>query len=154
MRLAGVQIPDPLRSPELPRYVETLWKLRQRHGMLAHDAERALHSRTMFAALALQEGTIDGVVAGLAKHYADAVRPFLQVVRTRPGVQRASGCYIVVFKREMKLLADTTVIPDPTAEELAGIAIHTAELARYFALEPDGSFQIDIALFEASKPAF
>ena len=134
--LEGIEILDHHRSPDLARYTETLWKLRQRHGMLAADAERMLRSRTMFAALALGEGSVDGVVAGLAKHYADAVRPFLQVVRTRPGVKRASGCYIVVFKREVKLLADTTVIPDPTAEELAGIAIHTAELARYFDLEP------------------
>jgi malate dehydrogenase (oxaloacetate-decarboxylating)(NADP+) len=84
----------------------------------------------------LSKEKVDGVVTGLTRHYAEAIRPYLQVVRTREGIRRASGCYLLVFKGDVKLLADTTVIPDPTADELADIAIHTAELARYFDIEP------------------
>src|SRR5256885_12487086 len=83
----------------------------------------------------LREGAVDGLVTGLTRTYPEAIRPALEIVRTQQG-RRASGTYIVAFKESLKLFADCTVNADPTAEELADIAISTAELARAFELTP------------------
>src|SRR5256885_4298667 len=83
----------------------------------------------------LREGAVDGVVTGLTRTYPEAIRPALEIVRTQQG-RRASGTYIVAFKESLKLFADCTVNAEPTAEELADIAISTAELARAFELTP------------------
>jgi malate dehydrogenase (oxaloacetate-decarboxylating)(NADP+) len=134
--LDGVEIIDHFLDPAREEMVRTYYELRQRRGILPRDAEQTLRSRNAYAAMLLSKEKVDGVVTGLTRHYAEAIRPYLQVVRTREGIRRASGCYLLVFKGDVKLLADTTVIPDPTADELADIAIHTAELARYFDIEP------------------
>src|SRR3989441_8145336 len=83
----------------------------------------------------LRDGAVDGLVTGLTRTYPEAIRPALEIVRTQQG-RRASGTYIVAFKESLKLFADCTVNADPTAEELADIAISTAELARAFELTP------------------
>src|SRR5256885_14780798 len=83
----------------------------------------------------LREGAVDGVVTGLTRTYPEAIRPALEIVRTQQG-RRASGTYIVAFKESLKLFADCTVNADPTSEELADIAISTAELAKAFELTP------------------
>ncbi len=136
LELNGVTLLDHRHDARLARFASEYYALRQRRGVLMRDAERLLRSRNYFAAMMLRAGAVDGVVTGLTQHYKDAIRPYLEVIRTREGITRAAGCYIMVFKHNLKLLADTTVIPDPTAEELADIAIHTAELARYFDVEP------------------
>ncbi|RMG15340.1 MAG: NADP-dependent malic enzyme [Deltaproteobacteria bacterium] len=136
LELSGIEIVDHRSDARREAYVAEYYRLRQRHGVLLRDADRALRSRNYYAAMMLQDGSVEGVVTGLTQHYKDAIRPYLEVIRTREGIARAAGCYIMVFKHDLKLLADTTVIPDPSAEELADIAIHTAELARYFDLEP------------------
>src|SRR2546425_5618137 len=83
----------------------------------------------------LRDGAVDGLVTGLTRTYPEAIRPPLEIVRTQQG-RRASGTYIVAFKESLKLFADCTVNAEPTAEELADIAISTAELARAFELTP------------------
>ena len=83
----------------------------------------------------LRDGAVDGLVTGLTRTYPEAIRPPLEIVRTQQG-RRASGTYIVAFKESLKLFADCTVNADPTADELADIAISTAELARAFELTP------------------
>jgi malate dehydrogenase (oxaloacetate-decarboxylating)(NADP+) len=78
----------------------------------------------------------DGVIAGLHAYYPATIRPALQVIKTRPGVKNVSGAYLLMFKGHMMVLADTTVNIDPTAEDLAEIAVLSAETARRFNLEP------------------
>jgi malate dehydrogenase (oxaloacetate-decarboxylating)(NADP+) len=104
--------------------------------VLRHDAEQALHSRDIFAAMMLENGDADGVVTGLTSHYGPAVRPYLEVIRAKPEVRAACGCYILVFKESVRFIADATMNPDPDAETLADIALRTAALARYFDIEP------------------
>jgi malate dehydrogenase (oxaloacetate-decarboxylating)(NADP+) len=89
----------------------------------------------MFCSRMLERGEIDGMITGLTTSYNDAIRAPLQVIRTRDG-RRAGGVYILAFKNDLKFLADCTVNIDPTAEELAEIAVHTADLARSFDVEP------------------
>jgi malate dehydrogenase (oxaloacetate-decarboxylating)(NADP+) len=99
------------------------------------EALYRIRQRNTFAAMMLREGAVDGLVTGMTRTYPEAIRPALEIIRTQEG-RRASGTYIVAFKEGLKLFADCTVIADPTAEELADIAISTAELARAFELTP------------------
>src|SRR5512133_3955698 len=133
--LDGVTIVNPEESPDYARYVGRFWELRQRRGVTYEEARRRVRLRSYYATLMLTEGAVDGLVTGLTTGYADAIRPSLEVVHTRTG-KRAAGVYIVVTKHDFKFFADCTVNIEPTAEDLAEIAINTSELARYFEVTP------------------
>ncbi len=133
--LEGVAIVDPAQSPDYSRYVARFWELRQRRGVTYEEARRRIRTRDYFAPLMLEQGAVDGLVTGLTAGYADAIRPALEVIRTRLG-HRAAGVYIVVTKHDFTFFADSTVNIDPSAEELAEIALTTADLARYFDVVP------------------
>jgi malate dehydrogenase (oxaloacetate-decarboxylating)(NADP+) len=127
---------DISQSPELDRYVERFADMRRRHGITPADARRILNSRNYFAMMMMDAGHADGVIAGLRAYYPATIRPALQILKTRPGVNHVSGAYLLLFQGRMIILADTTVNIDPTAEDLAEIALLTAETARRFNLEP------------------
>jgi malate dehydrogenase (oxaloacetate-decarboxylating)(NADP+) len=133
--LRDVAIVDPLQSPDAERYVERLWRLRQRHGVTVEDARRRLRTRNYFAAVMLELGEVDGLVTGVTTSYAEAIRPSLEVIRAAEG-RRAAGVQVVVTRNDFKFFADCTLAIDPTAEEVAEIAIQTARLARYFEVIP------------------
>ena len=133
--LDGITIINPEESVDYAKYVARLWELRQRHGLTFEEARRRMRSRAYYAAMMLEQNAVDGPVSGLTTGYADAVRPALEVIGTRTG-KRAAGVYIVVTKNDFKFFADCTVNIEPTAEELAEIAINTSELARYFEVTP------------------
>ncbi len=81
-------------------------------------------------------GDADGVISGMTQSYSDTIRPALQIFGTAPGVERVSGLYILMLKHQTYFFADTTVNIDPTAEELAEIALLTAKAVRRFDMEP------------------
>jgi malate dehydrogenase (oxaloacetate-decarboxylating)(NADP+) len=131
-----VTVIDVFDSPKYEQYAQRFHELRRRHGITITDARRILNSRNYYAMMMLEQGDADGVISGLHAYYPATIRPALQILRTRPGVQRVSGAYLLMFKGRMIILADTTVNIDPTAAELAEIAALTAETARRFNLEP------------------
>ncbi len=133
--LDGVQIVAPEESPDYEKYVDRLWQLRQRRGTTHEEARRKLRFRNYFGSMMVELGDADGLVTGLTTGYADAIRPPLEVVKTRVG-KIAAGVYIVVTKNDFKFFADCTVNVDPSADALAEIAIATADLARYFDVVP------------------
>ena len=117
-------------------YVKRFHHLRERHGVTLADARRILQSRNYFAMMMIEAGDADGVISGLEAYYPATIRPALQIVKMKPGVKKVSGAYLLMFKNRMLVLADTTVNIDPTAEDLADIAVLTAGTARRFSLEP------------------
>jgi malate dehydrogenase (oxaloacetate-decarboxylating)(NADP+) len=133
--LEGVTVIDPMTSPDFERYAQRFWEIRRRRGVTLDEARRRMRTRSYFAPIMLDQGAADGLVTGLTTGYAQAVRPALEVIKTRPGAG-AAGVYIVVTKNDFKFFADCTVNIDPTAEELAEIAVATSELARYFDVVP------------------
>ncbi len=133
--LEGVTIINPEESPDYERHVRAFWELRQRRGVTYEEARRLMRFRNYFGSVMVETGTADGLVTGLTTGYADAIRPPLEVIKTRVG-KRAAGVYIVVTKNEFKFFADCTVNVDPTPEDLAEIALATADLARYFDVTP------------------
>ena len=124
-------------SPKLPGYAKRLEELRGRSGVTSESAARLVRIRNVYAPLMLDAGDADGVISGLTQSYPDTIRPALQIVGTAPGVRRVSGLYILMLKDNRTFFfADTTVNIDPTAEELAEIALLTADAVRRFDIEP------------------
>ena len=137
-RLEGLndaKVLNPLESEEFGKYVTALWDIRQRKGVTYDEARQMIRQRAYFASMMVKEGQADGLVTGLTTSYADAIRAPLQIMGTRRG-RRAAGVYIVVTKNDFKFFADCTVNAEPNAEELADIAVTTADLARYFEVTP------------------
>jgi malate dehydrogenase (oxaloacetate-decarboxylating)(NADP+) len=133
--LKDVAIEDPARSDKHARYSEEYWRLRQRRGLEKAGAEARMRRSEYFSCMMLQQGDADGLVTGLKRSYAVAVKPPLEIIRTRPG-RRAGGVYVVITRNDFKFFADCTVNPQPSAEHLAEIALATADLARYFDVKP------------------
>ena len=82
-----------------------------------------------FGAMMVHMGDADGFVAGVSQNYPDTIRPALQIIKTRPDVHRVAAVFVIVTKKDIYFFADTHVNIDPTAEDLAEIAVLAAEVA-------------------------
>jgi malate dehydrogenase (oxaloacetate-decarboxylating)(NADP+) len=132
-----IEIVDPAISKRAGSYAAALHERRQRKGITLREAAALLGQPNYFGAMMVQAGDADAFVAGLTYHYPDVIRPALQVIGPAPGVSRVAGLYVMItVDGRAVVLTDPTVNFDPTAEELADIAIMAAERARSFGLEP------------------
>ncbi|MGE5326050.1 MAG: NADP-dependent malic enzyme, partial [Deltaproteobacteria bacterium] len=134
-RLAA-EVIEPSNSPRLEAYAEEFFRLRQRRGVTRSEAHELIQTNNYFGSMMVRMGDADGFIAGLTQHYPDTIRPALQVIGMRPGVHRVSGLYVLATKKEVYFFADTTVNIEPTAEDLAEIALLAAGVARDFNFEP------------------
>ena len=135
--LLGMQIVDPVTSEHHDLYAQELFRLRQRRGVTLREAEILINNRNVFGSMMVHMGAADALVSGVTQHYPDTIRPALQILRTREGLHRVSGCYAVITRKgEVFFLADTSVNIEPTAEELVEIALCTAHMARRFDITP------------------
>jgi malate dehydrogenase (oxaloacetate-decarboxylating)(NADP+) len=132
----NVEIIEPACSPKLEAYAEELYQLRQRRGVTRSEARELLANNNYFGAMMVHMGDADGFVAGVSQHYPDTIRPALQIIATRPDVYKVSGLYVIVTKKDVFFFADTTVNIEPSAEDLAEIALLSAEVAESFGIEP------------------
>ena len=130
------EIIDPAHSPKLEAYAEEFYGLRQRRGITRSAAREMLANNNYFGAMMVRMGDADGFVAGVSQHYPETIRPALQVIAMRPDVHKVAGLYVIVTKKDTFLFADTTVNIDPSAEDLAEIALLSAEVAEEFGMEP------------------
>jgi malate dehydrogenase (oxaloacetate-decarboxylating)(NADP+) len=131
-----LQIIEPARSPRFEAYAENFFRLRQRKGVTRREARETMLNRNYFGAMMVHMGDADGFIAGVTQHYPDTIKPALQVIRMREDVHRVSGLYVLATKKDLYFFADTTVNIEPTAEELAEIALLSAEVARNFNVDP------------------
>ncbi len=136
LELDGAEFIHPGSYPKYDDYVEELYNLRCRRGITRSEAQILMGNHTMFGSMMVHLGDADAMVAGLTQHYPDTIRSALQVIRIRSEIGRVAGVYMMVFKNDVKFFADTTVTIEPTAEDLAEIAIETAAVARRFEVEP------------------
>jgi len=134
--LAGVTIVEPGHPEEVERYARELFRLRQRKGMTRADAHAAMNDSATWGALMVHLGDADALVHGVGKHFPDAIRPALKVIGKRSDVCRVASLYMLMARDQVYFFADPTVNIDPTASELADIAIMAAEVARRFNQEP------------------
>jgi len=134
--LDGITVIRPLEHPRRASYAEELHHLRQRKGVTRSDAEILMHDPNYFGAMMVRMSDADGLVSGVTQHYPDTIRPALQIIGLRPGITRVCGVFCVIARRRCFFFADTTVNIQPTAPELAEIAILAAGVAREFGFEP------------------
>ena len=135
--LEKLDIVDAENHPRQSTYIGELVRLRQRKGVTRTEAAELIKSRNVLAALMVQMNDADALVTGLTTHYPDTIRRLLQVIPLRPGARKASGLYLAITPRgKLYFLADCTVNIEPSAEDLAEIAVCAANTARRFDVEP------------------
>ena len=117
-------------------YAKALYGLRQRKGVTLPAAEDMVKDPTVFGLMMLQTGDADGFVGGMYRAYPETIRPAIQILGLKPGATRASAAHILVLKDRIFFCADTMVNIEPTADELAEIALQAADLATNFGTEP------------------
>ena len=133
-----VPVIDPADSELSDGYANELYMLRQRKGLTLTESQRIIRrkSRTHFGAMMVHQKDADALLGGIDTHYPETIRPALEVVGKQGGLSSVHGLYMMVFKKGVYFLADTTVTIDPTAEELAETAILAAEKVRMLDIEP------------------
>ncbi len=130
-----VQIVDPIHSPSFEAYAQKFYSMKKRKGILKKEALRLMKDPNYFASMMVHSGAADALITGATVNYADSVRPILQIIGT--GKRKiASGTNIVLIKNQMLFFADTTVNINPTAEDIAHIAVHTARVAQWMNKKP------------------
>lgn len=134
--LTGVEIIDSETSENLSKYIEAFYELRKNKGMTMSKAEKIVRDPLYFGTMMVKLGDADGMVSGAVHTTGDLLRPGLQIIKTAPGVSVVSSFFIMmvpdsVYGEEgMLLFSDCAVNPNPNEDQLAAIAIATAETAK------------------------
>jgi malate dehydrogenase (oxaloacetate-decarboxylating)(NADP+) len=133
----NVEVVDPATFPHFDDYTEELHRLRCRKGVTRKEARKMMRDPYLLGAMMVRKGHADALIGGLTQHYPDTIRPALSVIDLREGVRRVAGCYATITQAgDIYFLADATVNIEPSAEDLAEIAILAAGTARQFDVEP------------------
>jgi len=142
--VSGAVFVDPSGDPGMDQYIRTLHDLRKSKGMTADEAERLLRNDPVYLGVMLVKcGAADGMVSGAVHSTADTLRPSLQILKTAPGVKLVSSFFMMVVPDcgmgadGVFLFADCGLVQNPSAEELAGIALSSAKsFKRLMGAEP------------------
>ncbi|MGE4158530.1 MAG: NADP-dependent malic enzyme [Planctomycetota bacterium] len=130
------KIIDLISSDLYPQFARELYAMRQRKGMTLPKAMDNMKSRRYFGLMMLHHDMVDGYVGGFTRAYPDTAQPALQVIGLKEGCTAPAGLYIMFCQDRPVLFADTTLHISPTAEQLADIAIASAEMASMLGLTP------------------
>ena len=136
---ADVEIIDPKIEEEEARrnkFATTYWSSRQRRGISFLDAQKLMRERNYFAAMMVNEGEVDALVTGHSRSYPSVVKPMLQLIDKAPGASIIATTNMMMTARGPMFLSDTAINIDPSADDLAKIAIMTAKTAKTFGVEP------------------
>jgi malate dehydrogenase (oxaloacetate-decarboxylating)(NADP+) len=128
--LSGLEIIQPNKSPHFDDYYKQYCAQRQRNGVSLYHAEDVMVQENYFGSMLLKNKQVNSFIAGPTLDYASNLLPLINVVGTQEGA-KASGIYILVFKNRVLFFADCTTQINPTAEDMAEIAAHSAQLFRY-----------------------
>ncbi|MCK4559709.1 MAG: NADP-dependent malic enzyme [Calditrichia bacterium] len=135
--LSDTEIIDPDKSDKLEKYAKEFHRIRARKGMTYSEAKIQLKGNwRLFGAMMVRMGDADGMIAGVNYNYPDTIRPALQAIPYKEDSGVIAGLYMMVFKNDVFFFADTTVNIEPTAEQLAEIAILAADEAKNFNVIP------------------
>jgi malate dehydrogenase (oxaloacetate-decarboxylating)(NADP+) len=118
------------------QYATILYQKRQRKGMTLFDARKKIRDRNYFGTAMVEAGDADAFISGLTRKYKEVLRPIFEVIGTRPDVSKAAGLYIMLTKKGPVFFADTTINENPTAQEIAEIALEASKVVKGINLKP------------------
>ena len=136
---AEVPIYDPKTKEEDKRrneYADIFWNSRQRRGISLLDSQKWMRERNYFAAMMVNQGHADAMVSGYSRSYASIIKPILQLIEKAPGISLVATTNMMMTNRGPMFLSDTAINPNPSADDLAKIALMTAKTVRMFGIEP------------------
>ena len=134
--LTGIKIIYPKTSEKLNEYVNTFYEMRKAKGMTPEKALETLQDQVYYATMMVKMGEADGMVSGAIHSTSDTIRPALQIIKNAPGIPVVSSCFVMEVPNEelgekgVFIFSDCGLIPNPTTEELAAIAISAEHSSR------------------------
>jgi phosphate acetyltransferase len=134
--LAGAELMDVASSKHFDACVSEYVKLRSHKGVTQEQAKQKMLDSSYFGTMLVQLGIADGMVSGAMNTTAHTIRPAFEFVKTKEGVSSVSSVFLMALKDRVVVYGDCAVIPEPTEEQLAEIAISSAETAKAFGIEP------------------
>jgi len=150
---ADVMIIDPKTKQEAERrerYAMKFWQSRERRGITLIDAQKLMRDRSYFASMMVLQGEADAMLSGYSRSYPSALKPILDLIPRANGVSKVASTNLMLTNHGPMFLADTAVNPDPTAEEIAKIALMTNHTVKMFGFDP-AIAMISYANFGSSK---
>ncbi|MCS6984760.1 MAG: phosphate acetyltransferase [Leptospiraceae bacterium] len=131
-----VELIDPEKSPWRNDFAREYYELRKHKGISPQMADELMTNVNYFGTMLVHRGLADGMVSGAIHTTAETIRPALQIIKTRPGISRVSSVFFMCLQDRVLVYGDCAINPNPSAEELAEIAIASAKTAKAFGIEP------------------